>query len=75
MALLAPAAEVAAPLFVSAAELLLWVVLIVVEIILGLFSRRKVVFPAKPQFTEARNGLRSFAKKAKEKRAAKKINS
>ena len=75
MALLAPAAEVAAPLFVLAAEFLFWVVLIVVEIIVALFSRRKVVVPAKPQFTEARNGLKSFAKKTREKRAAKKKNS
>lgn len=75
MALSTPAAEVAAPLFVTVTELLFWLVLIVVELFVALFARRKLAVPVKPQFTGARNGLKSFAKKIRDKRAAKKNNS
>jgi len=75
MALLAPAAEFVAPLFVALAEFLFWLVIIVVELFVAFFKRRKVKVPAKPKFTGARRGLKSFANKTREKRAAKKRNS
>lgn len=75
MALIAPAAEFVVPLFVALAELLFWLLLIVVELFVALFYRRKVKVPTKPHFTRARNGLKSFATKTHEKRAAKKRNS
>lgn len=75
MALLAAATEFVAPLAVTVAELLFSVVLIVIELVVALFSRRKVKVPTRPEFTGARSGLRSFAIKIREKRARRKNKS
>ena len=74
-AMLAPAAEIVVPLFLLFLELLLWLVVIIKELFVALFYRRKVNVPTKPKFSSARSGLKSFAKKTREKRAAKKKNS
>ena len=75
VAFLAPAAELAGPLFVAFAELSFWLVLVVLELFFAAFYRRKVKIPVRPRFSGAREGLKSFAIKAREKRAAKKRNS
>ncbi len=71
MAILAPATEFVAPLFVVVAELFFWLVLFVLELLAAIFYRRKVKFPARPKFTGAREWLKSFANAIREKRAKK----
>ncbi|MGE6451042.1 hypothetical protein ACQKC5_01375 [Shewanella baltica] len=71
-ALLAPAAEFAAPLFVLFGEVLFWIVLLVVELIIALVRWRKPRVPSKPQFSGVRGKLKSFSNKWRNKRANKK---
>lgn len=59
-ALLAPAAEFAAPVVVLLGEVLSWVVLLVFELIVALIRWRKPLMPSKPKFSGVRNKLESF---------------
>lgn len=67
-ALLAPAAEVAAPVVVFLGEVLFWVVLLVFELIVALILWRKPLMPSKPQFIGARNKLKIFSNDWRTKR-------
>ncbi|MEP1446224.1 MAG: hypothetical protein ABJK37_08960 [Paraglaciecola sp.] len=60
-ALLAPAAEIVAPVFVLFGEVLFWVVLLVVELFIALIRWRKPKIPSKPRFSGVRGKLRSFS--------------
>ena len=71
-ALLAPAAEFAAPVFVLFSELLFWVVLLVVELIIALIRWRKPRVPSKPQFSRVRGKLKIFSNNWRNKRENKK---
>ncbi|QEY12131.1 hypothetical protein [Cellvibrio sp. KY-YJ-3] len=70
-ALFAPALEVAAPLFVLAAEATFWLILLIVELIIALVLWRKPRIPGKPRFYGVREKIGSFAVKWREKRKAK----
>lgn len=67
-ALLAPAAEVAAPVVVLFGEVLFWVVLLVFELIVAFIRWRKPSIPSKPQFSGARNKLKIFSNSWRTKR-------
>lgn len=67
-ALLAPAVEIAAPVFVLFGEVFFWVVLLVVELFIALIHRRKPTIPSKPQFSGVRNKLKSFSNSWRNKR-------
>lgn len=71
-ALLAPAAEFAAPVFALLSEVLFWVVLLVVELIIALIRWRKPRMPSKPQFSGVRGKLKIFSSNWRNKRANKK---
>lgn len=71
-ALLAPAAEVVAPVFVLFGEVLFWVVLLVVELLIALIRWRKPKLPSKPKFSGVRNKLKSFSNSWRNKREKKK---
>ncbi|GAB3382017.1 hypothetical protein NCG89_10120 [Spongiibacter taiwanensis] len=60
-ALLAPAAEVAAPVVVLFGEVLFWVGLLVIELFIALIRWRKPSMPSKPKFTGARDKLKGFS--------------
>jgi hypothetical protein len=74
-ALLAPAAEFAAPVIVLFGEVLFWVALLVTELIIALIRWRKPKMPSKPQFSGARGKLKSFSNNWRSKRANKKQRS
>lgn len=74
-ALLAPAAEFAAPVFVLFGEVLFWIVLLVAELIIALIRWRKPRMPSKPQFSGVRGKLKSFSNNWRDKRAKKKQRS
>lgn len=67
-ALLAPAAEVAAPVFVFFGEVIFWVVLLVVELFIALIRWRKPTMPSKPKFSGIRGKLKSFSNSWRNKR-------
>lgn len=71
-ALLVPAAEVVAPLFVLFWEFLFWVVLLVVELLIALFCWRKPKLPSRHKFNGVRNKLKSFSNSWRNKREEKK---
>lgn len=71
-ALFAPALEVAAPLFVLAAEATFWLILLIVELAIALVLWRRPRIPGKPRFHRVREKISSFAAKWREKRKARK---
>ena len=67
-ALLAPAAEVAAPVVILFGEVLFWVALLFFELIVALIQWRKPSIPRKPKFSGIRNKLKSFSDNWRAKR-------
>ena len=71
-ALLAPAAEVVAPLFILFTEVVFWVILLLFELIVALYRWRKPKVPSKPVFKNVRSKLGSFSASWRNKRESKK---
>ena len=71
-ALLAPAAEVLAPLFILFAEVLFWLILIFFELMVALYRWRRPKVPSKPVLSNIRNRLKSFSASWRNKRESKK---
>ncbi len=75
MALLAPAVEIVAPLGILIAELLFWLLLLLIEVVIAIVKFRKPKWPSKPKFTKSREYIKSLSSNLRNKQAERKSKS